>query len=79
TTTPHGLAAQLTGHTPEHQLTTLTTLILTTTATVLAHPDPDTLDPDQPFTNLGIDSLTALQLRNTLAQHTGLPLPATLV
>ncbi|WP_443677781.1 beta-ketoacyl synthase N-terminal-like domain-containing protein, partial [Mycobacterium angelicum] len=46
---------------------------------MLAHPDPDTLDPDQPFKHLGIDSLTALQLRNTLARHTGLPLPSTLV
>ncbi|SON63780.1 Phenolphthiocerol synthesis polyketide synthase type I Pks15/1 [Mycobacterium simulans] len=46
---------------------------------MLAHPDPTTLDPDRPFTDLGIDSLTALELRNTLTQHTGLTLPATLV
>ncbi|ORA04113.1 hypothetical protein BST12_29565, partial [Mycobacterium angelicum] len=76
---PDGLAGQLAGHTPAQQLATLTTLILTATATVLAHPEPATLDPDQPFKHLGIDSLTALQLRNTLARQTGLPLPATLV
>ncbi|MCV7077673.1 acyl carrier protein, partial [Mycobacterium szulgai] len=76
---PDGLAAELAGHTPDQQRATLTTLIRTATATVLAHPDPDTLDPDQPFKHLGIDSLTALQLRNTLARHTGLPLPSTLV
>ncbi|MHA7653900.1 SDR family NAD(P)-dependent oxidoreductase, partial [Mycobacterium sp. ML4] len=78
-TTTNTLTTELTGHTPQHQRATLTHLILTTTATVLAHPDPTTIDPDQPFTNLGIDSLTALQLRNTLTHHTGLPLPATLV
>ncbi|ORA08284.1 hypothetical protein BST12_28450, partial [Mycobacterium angelicum] len=79
TAIPDGLAAELAGHTPDQQRATLTTLIRTATATVLAHPDPDTLDPDQPFKHLGIDSLTALQLRNTLARHTGLPLPSTLV
>ncbi|MCV7078605.1 SDR family oxidoreductase, partial [Mycobacterium szulgai] len=76
---PQGLANQLAGHTPEQQRATLTTLILTATAAVLAHPNPETLNPEQPFKQLGIDSLTALQLRNTLARHTGLPLPATLV
>ncbi|VBA44521.1 Narbonolide/10-deoxymethynolide synthase PikA2, modules 3 and 4 [Mycobacterium attenuatum] len=46
---------------------------------MLAHPDPTTIDADRPFKDLGIDSLTALELRNNLAQHTGLTLPATLV
>ncbi|WP_341286310.1 type I polyketide synthase [Mycobacterium decipiens] len=79
TSSPHGFGAQLAGQTPPQQLATLTTLVVNATATVLAHPDPTTLDPDQPFKNLGIDSLTALELRNTLTRHTGLPLPATLV
>ena len=48
-------------------------------ATVLAHPDPGALDPDRPFKDLGIDSLTALELRNGLTQSTGLTLPATLI
>ena len=68
---PDTLAAQLAGQTPERQLRTLTTLVTTTTATVLAHPDPATLDPDRPFKDLGIDSLTALELRNTLATKPG--------
>ena len=79
TTSPNTLTAQLATQTTQQQLTTLTTLVTTATATVLAHPDPTTLDPDRPFTNLGIDSLTALELRNTLATQTGLTLPATLI
>ena len=47
---------------------------------MLAHPDPAALDRSQlPFKDLGIDSLTALELRNTLTRTTGLTLPATLV
>ncbi|BBC67171.1 hypothetical protein MMRN_40670 [Mycobacterium marinum] len=49
------------------------------TAAVLAHPDPAMLDPDLSFKDLGIDSLSALELRNTLTRDTGLTLPATLV
>ena len=79
TTSPQTLAARLAGQTPAQQHATLTTLVATATATVLAHPDPAALDPDRPFKDLGIDSLTALELRNTLAGHTGLALPATLV
>ncbi|WP_456319950.1 SDR family NAD(P)-dependent oxidoreductase [Mycobacterium basiliense] len=79
TTSPTTLSTQLATQTPDQQRHTLTTLVTTTTATVLAHPDPTTLDPDRPFKDLGIDSLTALELRNTLAQHTGQTLPPTLI
>ena len=79
TASPDTLAARLAGQTPEQQLATLTTLVTATTAAVLAHPDPGALDPDRPFKDLGIDSLTALELRNSLSTQTGLTLPATLV
>uniref|UniRef100_UPI0021E52480 non-ribosomal peptide synthetase n=1 Tax=Mycobacterium simulans TaxID=627089 RepID=UPI0021E52480 len=72
------LAKQLASQTPQQQLATLTDLVATTTAAVLAHPDAAALDPDLRFRDLGMDSLSALELRNTLTRHTGLPLPATL-
>ncbi len=75
---PRTLAARLAAQTPRQRLDTLTAMVTATTAAVLAHPDPAALDPDRPFKDLGIDSLTALELRNTLNQRTGLTLPATL-
>ena len=77
TASPQTLAARLATQTPHQRLDTLTAMVTATTAAVLAHPDQAALDPDRPFKDLGIDSLSALQLRNTLNQHTGLALPAT--
>ncbi len=74
-----GLRARLAGQTPEQQLDTVTAMVTTAAATVLAHPDPAALDTNQSFKELGIDSLTALELRNALTHSTGLTLPATLV
>ncbi|MCV7195283.1 type I polyketide synthase, partial [Mycobacterium angelicum] len=88
TTRPHAattstvagtLATRLAGQTPERQKATVTALVVSTTATVLAHPDPASLNPQRPFKDLGIDSLTALELRNALTQQSGLTLPSTLV
>jgi mycoketide-CoA synthase len=76
---PRTLAARLATQSPGQRIDTLTTIITATAAAVLAHPDPDALDPETPFTDLGIDSLTALELRNTLNQQTGLTLPAAVV
>jgi acyl transferase domain-containing protein/acyl-CoA synthetase (AMP-forming)/AMP-acid ligase II/acyl carrier protein/NADP-dependent 3-hydroxy acid dehydrogenase YdfG len=77
TASPQTLAARLATQTPHQRLDTLTAMVTATTAAVLAHPDHAALDPDRPFKDLGIDSLSALQLRNTLNEHTGLALPAT--
>ncbi|WP_068188527.1 type I polyketide synthase [Mycobacterium sp. UM_CSW] len=77
-TSPGTLAATLAAQTPEQRLDTLTAMVTAAAAAVLAHPDPAGLDPDGLFKDLGVDSLTAMELRNTLSRHTGLALPATL-
>ncbi len=78
TASPQTLLDRLATQTPEQRLATLTAMVTSTIAAVLAHPDPAALDPDGHFKDLGIDSLTALELRNALNQRTGLALPVTL-
>ncbi|MFI1675452.1 SDR family NAD(P)-dependent oxidoreductase, partial [Streptomyces sp. NPDC020598] len=54
-------------------------LVRSTLADVLGHAPETHIRPDTPFTQLGLDSLTALELRNSLGAATGIRLPATLV
>jgi pimaricinolide synthase PimS1 len=77
--TPATLAAQLQAMTPAQRRTTIETLIRAHAAATLAYPSPDAIDPAAAFTDLGFDSLTAVELRNRLATATGLRLPATLI
>ncbi|WP_373303935.1 type I polyketide synthase [Streptomyces cinerochromogenes] len=53
--------------------------VRTQVAAVLGHDDPQAIGYDQNFQELGLDSLTAVQLRNRLRTAIGLRLPATLV
>ncbi|BFO16899.1 hypothetical protein SHKM778_32870 [Streptomyces sp. KM77-8] len=54
-------------------------IIRATAAAILGHAGPEAIDPEQAFSELGFDSLSAVEFRNGLNEDTGLRLPASLV
>ncbi|MEX5707245.1 beta-ketoacyl synthase N-terminal-like domain-containing protein [Parafrankia sp. FMc6] len=54
-------------------------LVVGETAAALGHDTPDDVEPDLAFTELGLDSLTGLELRDRLSAITGLTLPGAAV
>ncbi|WP_198549196.1 type I polyketide synthase, partial [Streptomyces sp. PRh5] len=74
-----GLAARLAALSPADREQEVLQIVRAAAAVVLGHSRPGDIDPQRAFREMGIDSLTGLELRNRLAAETGLSLPATLV
>ncbi|HEX6353257.1 MAG TPA: type I polyketide synthase [Actinophytocola sp.] len=66
---------------PQHRVSAedVTDLVRRHVAEVLGHGDPGAVETDRPFRELGVDSLTAVDLRDRLNAATGLRLPATAI
>ncbi|QDY75205.1 type I polyketide synthase [Streptomyces qinzhouensis] len=81
TTTAGGgtLAERIAGRPGAEQERIVLTLVRARIAGVLGHDTPAAVDPRRAFTELGFDSLAAVELRTQLASATGLRLTSTLV
>ena len=78
-TAANSLAERLRRLSGPERTAALRELVLVHLAAVLGHGPAVLIDPDRVFKDLGLDSLTAVELRNRLSAATGLPLRATIV
>ncbi len=74
-----GVAARLAGRSPAEQDEILVALVRAEAAGVLHLASPEFIEPGRAFSDLGFDSLTAVELRNRLVAVCDVRLPATLI
>ncbi|WP_205775978.1 type I polyketide synthase [Micromonospora tulbaghiae] len=73
------LLGRLAGRPADERRRLLVEVICGAAAAILGHTGADTVNPRRAFTELGFDSVSAVDLRNRLRTATGLRLPATLI
>ncbi|WP_374615685.1 type I polyketide synthase, partial [Frankia sp. AgKG'84/4] len=76
---PTGLGHRLAGKSAPEQEKLLLGIVQSEAGTVLGFSAPELAQGTRGFTDLGFDSLTAVELRNRLSAATGVKLPATLI
>ncbi|MFI1051582.1 type I polyketide synthase [Streptomyces griseoruber] len=74
-----GARDRLLAQSPDERARTLLDLVRRGTALVFGHSGADDVDPEQSFKDIGIDSLTAVELRNHVTAATGLQVPPTVL
>jgi acyl carrier protein len=74
-----GLRERLAGLPEEERAEATLGFVREVVAAVLGHPGPGTVPPERGLFDLGLDSLTAVELRNRLVATTGLALPTSVV
>jgi hypothetical protein len=62
---------RLAGLAPQARRRDLVDMIRTHAAVVLGHPDPESIEPERGFLDMGFDSLSALEMRNRMVAVTG--------
>ncbi|MEU5274519.1 type I polyketide synthase [Streptomyces hygroscopicus] len=73
------LALQLAGASDTEAEAIVLGLVRAQVAAVLGHSGPEAVEPRRAFSEVGFDSLTAVELRNRLTAVSGVRLPATLI
>ncbi|MEV0363773.1 SDR family NAD(P)-dependent oxidoreductase [Nocardia fusca] len=76
---PPDLAAQLAGRPAAEQERIILEVIRVQAAAVLGHSSAEATAPDQPFSEIGFDSLGVMEFRNRLRTAVGTQVPATAV